>query len=73
MFVRSHPLGQPIAADDGVEVVGGVSLPATGWVRQVVGDGETQDGEASESIDDSEIWTHGGTPGQVDEGRAGRG
>jgi hypothetical protein len=55
LLIRLHAQGQPVAADDSVEIVDQIGIPATGLIGAVEGDGESQDGDAAESIDDGEF------------------
>ena len=59
---------QPVAPDDGVEVVYGVRVPLAGVVGAVEGDGEGEEGDPADGVDDGELRGGGGAPGEVDEG-----
>jgi hypothetical protein len=55
LLICWHPQGEPVTADDGVEIVNDVGLPAANGVRLVDGDVETEDGDAAKGVDNGEI------------------
>lgn len=63
LFARLHAQGQPVASDDGVEIVDQIGIPATGLIGAVEGYREGQDRDAAEGIDSSELIGRRGSPG----------